>query len=1081
MPKESGAVLNSRQSNSNNFQAEKLPRVEKIEKDKREKEQKKVTFESLLEEKNKIEKEAEVIRDSYLDLLKKLVVLDAETANKYQQKAENIYQVFQKELEQTASGFFDVEKVSNLKKLLQETKQQYDSVGDDKVLKSKLLANLIDLESRIEKEEQSAVRSSRLDMGDISFYDKYFQKITADVENGEKEKQQGDVIIDKPKKKKSASRKNKLSKKYEEVVSTNIEDPQENKATKDLPIATVENEEKENIDEAERVRKSLEELAIREQKERKNSLRIPNGDWGLFNGLAVNVESYNIDEEKYTVFDPETNKKNQISFDDLQKIEENLTESWQEINQASSEELFLEAIRKTKFLKTENGSLYRTEVIAKAVELAFDSNAEANSKFVRSLPDIPVIKEKVINFLRKRVLETARQEYLKHNVVFSKDFGGFFAKIDIALGNDKYFKEEKAKNEKLYKNFCQARAEYVSDSLDLALEQEVALADSRAEVFISRQGWGKKFFDKLKSAPHVRTVINASLLGIGFAMPHVALPLFGIQKVIGGAMAYSGTFDRLNQLADQKNSLQIGLNKSDKKVLDSFIKEEGRGFFDSKKPEGYEQKKEELLLNRAKEEATKMSTAQLEKLLAYFSGTMAMRGKKMTDNPVYMELLKEKYRRLREAIPQDFSKDAKNFKDSKRLSEADPGRTERLKKEKIIILKEQLIAYLKLSAFVNGKLFEAVVDAYRGSDDEKKAQVYKNWDSSKKRAQQMYNQFPSEMQLFIMKKVGKEADLKISQVEGFLNGALPRIEGGIDWDSFLDKDFKLEENLENDLTKALEDSKEIEREITEKSASEIMEEKEFIDESLRILERKREEVRRKLAELLADADSELLKEERKDVSRKQVRQMLALGLGVAVGAGVAKEFLLGSAVLLAPRMKLNLREWISKLKNKRKEKEIEEYNDDFDISDDLKTENFEIKEVEWEPAPFVGRENKDWERDNSSNEKVENTSWGWFEVESEIQEDMEGLRERENNLLARGIVIDNYKEILRDLYRNGKIEDLELAESIVMARGEELLRLRSKYFSTGEVKEKNDLYEKIYNLTENSNKILGNIFRYFEP
>ncbi|MDO8571292.1 MAG: hypothetical protein Q7R79_01280 [bacterium] len=160
-------------------------------------------------------------------------------------------------------------------------------------------------------------------------------------------------------------------------------------------------------------------------------------------------------------------------------------------------------------------------------------------------------------------LDELRQEFVKAEGEW-KQFEGPLGFLLGKLQGEKREEMERILDE-ARSAYEEARAEYVLGDLNRYLEEENAVLNERIDeviTFKERQiGRAlREFFEKHKKA---RFLISAGLLGIGFAIPALAIPALAARRVLGGAAAGFGTF----------NLIQAWRHGREQKRMDAFRKD----------------------------------------------------------------------------------------------------------------------------------------------------------------------------------------------------------------------------------------------------------------------------------------------------------------------------------------------------------------------------------------------------------------------------------------------------------------------------------------------------------------------------
>jgi|GEM_PF-4633960 len=591
----------------------------------------------------------------------------------------------------------------------------------------------------------------------------------------------------------------------------------------------------------------------------------------------------------------------------LRQEKEKQLELWQKISEAKSFAELTEAMKVLPKLESLDGKVYSSGVLIAVIDLLAKTKPDPNSEIVKSFPNIPGIKDKVAALLSREFMKKLTVEYADHHADMVNKYYGIGGALRRLVDGQNY-QIMRTTDEAMLEEMQSARAEAVKEQLFSALDSEVFLLDARAEAFAQKRGWGKKIYDNYKKLGKARLAISLGLLGGGLALGMVGAPLMvvggviGMRRLIGGAGSGVGAFDLLNLAAEKLSTRKLSLSKEQKSELDKF-KDENRlgllGVFSKGKRNNHREaignKKNELNIARVKEILPQMTDVELNKLITYLGTTMSLDGRKPTNDPVFMELLKEKHSRHKDEV---FFDDEKKFR---KLLLENQIKDEELsfdikqnQREKIIMLENKILEYLKYLYYVNGKLFAEMF----AQPDRPSSSEYARWEKAKQSLQEKFANFPPEVQTWLEKYSNDNSrgfDFVLKMLPPKLSEELkdPQRAKTMDLSSLNEKDWKFLPKIADELHGILQKSPEILVESGVEARKDLQSNAQLIESNLQEIENKKNAMLKVLTQKIKETDEALLAREKREKYMRSFRKVAAIGLGVLVMSGVVAESLRG--------------------------------------------------------------------------------------------------------------------------------------------------------------------------------------------
>lgn len=612
-----------------------------------------------------------------------------------------------------------------------------------------------------------------------------------------------------------------------------------------------------------------------------------------------------------------------ISKKKLEKISLTPEAAVELITQAKDFDGLIEAVKQCGIIKGRDGKIYHATTLVTTIEAIRSVMPEEGSFAMNLLTQSCGLRAKVVELLRPIRLEKRRGEFARRDADMTRRFGGVTGWLRRIMNTKGYIDATENRNA-AYENYERARAEAVFGRIDGMLDEQVALVDARAVEFQKTKGWGSKLLDFYRENPTMqkfkkyRALIGVGVLGAGLSGVPLAAALGGgyvAWRLVGAPMGAFGSYDLMTMSAE-KHGTNVALSSQRKAELSRFAKEKGLGrwsrFFnkevtvDGKKQRAgavFQQKRLELQA----QEAETMPDKDLDNVIAYFESTLAIDGKKPSENPLYQVLMREKRNRYRGALEarQD---DAVDRTAGRRKGEY-IDRYQRLVGERTEHLRELhvmlVINYFKQKYFSATTLFEKMKAVSGTPEQRKKSQEYKAWEDGKKKLQELYGGLPLEVQTLIDKYEAaggsrqKFAELFDHEThEQIMTQKGQTVEASALWKA----EWKLRPELAAELNEVLAKNLTINKQAEEQVEKEMDEFIQSVDEREHWERQRVAAVEGALSDIALEVDAKMKKtdEERlvqgwTAIRQKRVRQGLAAALGLAIGGSALYSWLTAGA------------------------------------------------------------------------------------------------------------------------------------------------------------------------------------------
>jgi len=566
-------------------------------------------------------------------------------------------------------------------------------------------------------------------------------------------------------------------------------------------------------------------------------------------------------------------------------------------------ESLVAAIEKAGVINGSDGKVYKAEILTSLIQDISKHLPEAHSPLMNLITRNEGLRSKVRELLQKKRLENKRQDFADKDVKLNREYGSITGWLKRALNSGGYL-ETKAARDEAYEAYAGERAEAVFANVEKMMNEQIELADSRAEAFNEAKGWGAKLYDVYKNNPvfkklkQARLVAGLGLLGAGIAGAPVAATLGGgfiawqlLGRGFGGVGAAVGSYDLMNMLA-RKSGTQV-LSKIQESKLQEYNDEQGlskfKRFFNKKVKVGdqeigakdlHEKKKLELETEHAKH----LSNERLNELIEYYEAVVAADGKKPSGDPKYLMLMREKAGRFKKAL----AGENESIRD---IVEGDA--FDEIKQ----VEKIKLIDYLKQKFLVESVLFEKMKTAKGDNVERKNSKEYQGWINGQAKLQKQYDALTPELQTLVDRFIQSHKQPVIEMLDPNSSDELKGIKTNeIDEAGIWAADWKFNPVLADEVEDLL-NKNELLRQAAAEAGAEQM--KKFVS----VVEGQDQKVEKKTAALLSFCEKniqeaqKMIDDKRTEkgysaVTWKKARQALAVLIGVGMGSGFIQQHII---------------------------------------------------------------------------------------------------------------------------------------------------------------------------------------------
>ena len=442
-----------------------------------------------------------------------------------------------------------------------------------------------------------------------------------------------------------------------------------------------------------------------------------------------------------------------------------------DVKEAKTGAELLSIIEGLESLPSENGMVYAVEDIAKILEKVDAGELGEDAELLEFIPAIHGLRARVESIIGRQPFEASKSNYAEASAHLTKEYGTLSGWFKRKLNTAGYIEA--------LSSFDDAKALYekelaltVQENVETLMEERVAMVDAKFDKFqekfkedkglqatLSRlYHWERKnpMMQKLRKG---RMYIGLGVVGASMLGAPVAATLGGsyiAYRMVGAPFAAAGSYDAMNMGQDWWNS-RMSLNNDRDEELSTFAKENKLSLWsrmrnkeievDGEKVKAgdfYRQKKAEL----QSEQVEEMTDEDLDNTLNYYEGSIAMQGKKPSDDPKYMMFIREKTRRYKLQM-----EDGESFTPG---GESEPGRVnpvnERVNERQGELREQavnQLMDYLKQDYLVSYKYHFDMVNSADNKEERRNSDAYATWSSEKSKLHQLSEGLTDELQTVI--------------------------------------------------------------------------------------------------------------------------------------------------------------------------------------------------------------------------------------------------------------------------------------------------------------------------------------------
>ncbi|MBT6573563.1 hypothetical protein HOM83_00845, partial [Candidatus Falkowbacteria bacterium] len=632
------------------------------------------------------------------------------------------------------------------------------------------------------------------------------------------------------------------------------------------------------------------------------------------------------------------------------------------IESGSSAEIKTEVVKATSFesLKTllpdyltVGSKIYDKKELQDMVDLIVKSNPAIESPLVHALPKEGGFRNKVIELLQPHLLEVKRNNYADKYAKVSKKFGGVVGWIRRATNSGAYLKDMEGLQESK-DTYMEARAETVAAKMEKWTSEQMALSDAKAEAFQKEKGWGSKVYDLYRNNKYIRK-FNKGRLYVGLGLMGASLvagaPVLATAGAFGGAYFAAsrafgfvggsmGSYELMNW-ADKRKGTKIPLSPEIKSKLkeykkqikgvlankeaaiqeqmDEYVRKNGLSRSEKSEDPGYlalaNQLKERKRLIQQKtvelqaEQAIELPDDQLEKVLIYYQTVVVRNGIKISEDPKYQMLLKEKARRMKGVIDglkaQDVSSEKAKIgaEDRERLERAVEARAEHLR-ELAIHRTDDYIRNVILT-FVRQQELNKVKGT---AAQRKKSPEYKRAQACQNVLDKRYKNLPPDIQVVLDQLSAKgtknpaeyyQQIYTTESVKKIMKVRKHGFEEDINLFSINLEAWEMNDDFKSHLNEVLSNNELIKKQAQEDVLNDmetfvtaVAEKEKRVEAKVNALE---EILAKKLNAIDERAESEALQKQWSNETRRTVRKVIAVEIGALFASGVVQRKLMGMA------------------------------------------------------------------------------------------------------------------------------------------------------------------------------------------
>ena len=575
------------------------------------------------------------------------------------------------------------------------------------------------------------------------------------------------------------------------------------------------------------------------------------------------------------------------------------------IGGAQDFESLAQAIEKIGEIKGMDGKVYGAEILKQIIQDISKHLPENHSPLVNLITRNEGLRDKVRELLQNKRLEIKRNDFADKDVKLNREYGTVTGWLKRALSSTNYLEAKVARDE-AYEIYGKERAEAVLANVEKMMGEQIKLADSRAEAFNDAKGWGARAYDVYKNNPlfkkfnRARLITNIGLMGAGFVIgaPAIAATLGGgyiawqvLGRGLGGVASTISSYDMMSMIARNKGTKV--LSKGQEGELQQYSDEQGlskfKRFFNRKVKVGdrevgardlYEQKKLELETKQAKS----LSNERLDELIEYYEAVVAADGKKPSEDPKYLMLMREKAIRFKKALGGE-NEAVKDIVEGDAFDEIKQA-------EKI-----KLTDYLKQKFLVETVLFEKMRTATGDATARKNSKEYQGWSAGQIKLQKQYEALTPELQILVDRFIQSHKQPVMEMLNPKNSDELKGIKAGeVDEAGVWAADWKFNPVLTDEIEELLNQNEVLSQMAAEAGEGEM---KKFVS----AVEGRDQKVEQKTAALLRFCEKgikeaqEMIDNKRTEkgysaVAWKKARQAMAVLIGVGMGSGFIQKHIM---------------------------------------------------------------------------------------------------------------------------------------------------------------------------------------------
>ncbi len=353
------------------------------------------------------------------------------------------------------------------------------------------------------------------------------------------------------------------------------------------------------------------------------------------------------------------NKEYIVNRDELNIAAPEVTEVTAEVDKAKNYTELKNAL--PAYLLCANGVMYSKEDLVKAIELVETGSMREGGALMQLIPKEAGLGNKVLELLKPHLVGLKRKDYSDQYAQVTKKYGGALGWMR-KLTNKGAYAEDMSKLKEAKDSYIENRAELVADNIDKWATEQIQLSDAKADAFQKEKGWGSKLYDAYRNNKFIkkfnkgRAIVGLGLLGAGLAgMPVLAsLGMAGVGYVaMSRAFGFVGgsiwAYEYMSH-ADNKKGTKATFSKDQKIELKEYEK---KLLAKAKTKEEKKLAKEMIQKKQFELQTKSVSTLpdkKLDEVISYYQTEIVRNGQKLSEEPKFQMLMKEKVRRMKLAV-----------------------------------------------------------------------------------------------------------------------------------------------------------------------------------------------------------------------------------------------------------------------------------------------------------------------------------------------------------------------------------------------------------------------------------------------